>query len=261
MTALPGLTDLLQFPTEDDGKSLEAAAQRDLESALQLLAERAQYLMGASGAAIALRDGEAMICRASAGPTAPLLETTLQVDSGLTAESIRKRQILRCDDAESDRRVDQESFRALGVKSVMVTPLLRQKEAIGIFELLAERSYAFEDRDVAVLERLSEMALTALEQVNAGEVVSRMAADLSGQVGQIQKCAGCGFPVSATRKLCLDCEKGTKTNAIEDTENDPTLFLSQQGAVVEHGWFASACFLAAVMTTVVAILWLVFRLH
>jgi len=84
--AFPSLTDLLRFPAEDDGKSLAEAANRDLESALQLLVERAQYVMGASGAAIALRDGEEMICRASAGPSAPPLETQLQVDSGLTAE-------------------------------------------------------------------------------------------------------------------------------------------------------------------------------
>lgn len=278
---LPSLTDLLQFRAEDDEKLLEAAMQRDLESALLLLAERAQYVMGASGAAIALRDGEEMICRASAGPSAPPVETPLHVDSGLTAESIRKQQILRCDDAGSDRRVDQESCRALGVRSVMVTPLVRRREAIGVFELLAERSHAFEDRDVAVLERLSQMVLTALEQADAAsqeiadeaEVggrdaeaegvasVLRIAPDLSGQVGQIQRCSGCGFPVSATRTLCLDCEKAKKTDVVEETENDPTLFLSQQGTVVEHGWFASVCYLAAVMTTVVAILWLVFRLH
>jgi GAF domain-containing protein len=283
-STLPSLTDLLQLPAEDDSQSLQAAAQLDLESALQLLAERAQYVMGASGAAIALRDGEEMIWRASAGPTAPLVETTLQVDSGLTAESIRKQQVLRCDDAGSDRRVDQESCRALGVKSMMVTPLVRQRETIGLFELLAERSHAFEERDVEVLERLSQMALTALECADAATQVAREAAgetevngkdeeaegetsnrriapDLSGQVGQIQRCSGCGFPVSATRTLCFDCEKGKKTEVVEETEDDATLFLSQQGTVVEHGWFASVCYLAAVMTTVVAILWLVFRLH
>src|SRR5712671_3869853 len=61
----------LRFPGEDGGKSLSEMAQRDLDAALQLLAERAQYITGASGAAIALREGENMVCCASAGPSAP----------------------------------------------------------------------------------------------------------------------------------------------------------------------------------------------
>lgn len=289
-TAFPTLPELLRFPAEDDGKSLADSARRDLESALQLLAERAQFVMGASGVAIALRDGEEMICRASAGPSAPPLETQLQVDSGLTAESIRVRQVLRCDDAESDRRVDRESCRALGVKSVMVTPLLRQQQAIGVFELLAERSYAFAERDVTVLERLSEMVLTALEHADAAQkVTSEIAAKSENieesqsateelpaeeallkpvlsanpnEVGQIQKCSACGFPVSASRNLCLDCEKDKKVKAeAAQVEDDDPIFLLQYATQEEHGWLASGFFVAAIMMTVLVILWLVFKLH
>ena len=60
-----------RFPADDSGKSLTEMAQRDLDAALQLLAERAQYITGASGAAIALLDEDEMICRASTGPSAP----------------------------------------------------------------------------------------------------------------------------------------------------------------------------------------------
>ena len=57
----------VQFPGEDGGRSLAKMAQSDLDAALQLLAERAHYITGATGAAIALRDGEEVVCRASAG--------------------------------------------------------------------------------------------------------------------------------------------------------------------------------------------------
>src|SRR5947209_8182581 len=90
---------LLRFPAEDDGRSLTNMAQRDLDAALQLLAQRAQYITAASGAAVALREQGEMICRASAGTSAPGLGTRLQVDSGLSGESVRTRQILRCDNA------------------------------------------------------------------------------------------------------------------------------------------------------------------
>ena len=135
--------EALPFPGEDGGKSLTEMAQRDLDATLQLLAERAQYITGASGAAIALRDGENMVCCASAGATAPALGAHLQTDSGLSAESVRTRKILHCDDAETDPRVNQESCRALGIASVVVMPLVRDDEVYGVFELLAGRPARF----------------------------------------------------------------------------------------------------------------------
>src|ERR1700692_4358226 len=56
------------FPGEDRGHSLAEMARCDLDAALQLLTDRAQYITGASGAAIALRrDGKNdMLCRATA---------------------------------------------------------------------------------------------------------------------------------------------------------------------------------------------------
>ena len=75
-------TQSLHLSADDSGKSLTEMAQRDLEAALQLLAERAQYITGASGAAIALLEQSKMICRGSAGPSAPQLGAEVQVKSG-----------------------------------------------------------------------------------------------------------------------------------------------------------------------------------
>ena len=158
-----------RVPADDSSKSLTEMAQRDLEAALQLLAERAQYITGASGAAIALVEESGMICRASAGPSAPVLGAEVHVKSSLTGESVRTRQVLRCDDAETDPRVNRESCRALGIKSVMVVPLIREQEVIGVFELLADRANAFEDRDVTALERLAELVRTGLEHADAAK--------------------------------------------------------------------------------------------
>src|SRR6266550_2826653 len=146
--APPRTPERLRFPAEDGGKSLSEMAQRDLNAALQLLAERAQYITGASGAAIALG-------------------AHLQVNSGLSGESVRTRQILRCDNAELDSRVNRESCRALGIASVVVLPLIREPEVNGVFELFSGRAYAFGERDIIALERLAEMIQTALEHAEA----------------------------------------------------------------------------------------------
>jgi putative methionine-R-sulfoxide reductase with GAF domain len=164
---LPPVRETLRFPGEDGGKSLSEMAQRDLDATLQLLAERAQYITGASGAAIALRQGETMVCCASSGASAPELGAHLQVDSGLSGESVRTRQILQCDDAENDPRVNRDSCRAFGIASVVVMPLIRGEEVYGVFELLSGRPRAFEERDFIALNRLAEMIQTAVEHSDA----------------------------------------------------------------------------------------------
>ena len=109
--------------TLPDRSNLE---ERELEAALQLLVERAQYITGATGTALALPKGDEMVCRASAGACAPTVGARLQVRSGLTGESIARRQLLRCDNAETDPRVNLETCRALGIASIVVLPLLRR---------------------------------------------------------------------------------------------------------------------------------------
>src|SRR5262249_23617416 len=115
----------VRFPGEDGGQSLAEMAERDLDAALHLLADRPQYITGASGAAIALRrrGHTDMMCRASAGSNAPELGTLLSAEFGLSGESVRTRQVLRCDDAERDPRVNREGCRQLGIASVVVLPI------------------------------------------------------------------------------------------------------------------------------------------
>jgi putative methionine-R-sulfoxide reductase with GAF domain len=163
----PAAREALRFPGEDGGRSLSEMAQRDLDATLQLLAERAQYITGASGAAIALRNGETMVCCASSGPSAPELGAHLQIDSGLSAESVKTRQILHCDDAENDPRVNRDSCRTFGIASVVVMPLVSGEEVYGVFELLSGRPRAFEERDFVALNRLAEMIQTAVEHADA----------------------------------------------------------------------------------------------
>lgn len=142
----------------------QSLGEQELEAALQLLVERAQYITGATGAALALPSGEEMVCRASAGTSAPPVGARLQVRSGLTGESIARRQLLRCDNAENDPRVNLETCREMGIASIVVLPLLRPSGEIrGLFELFSDHAYAFEERDLSALERMADLTLTALD--------------------------------------------------------------------------------------------------
>ena len=163
------LASRVRFPGEDGGRSLAEMAQRDLDAALQLLADRAQYITGASGAAIALRrSGMAdMLCRASTGSNAPELGALLSTEFGLSGESVRTRKALRCDDAERDARVNHDVCRQLGIASVVVMPVVNDDEVLGVFELFSGQAHAFGDRDLSAVQRLSEMVETAVRLARA----------------------------------------------------------------------------------------------
>ncbi|MGA9509915.1 MAG: GAF domain-containing protein [Candidatus Sulfotelmatobacter sp.] len=172
-TLLPSPSESVpRFPGEDAGRSLAEMAHRDLDAALQLLAERAQYITGASGTAIALRRGEHndMVCRAAAGSSAPDLGALLSMEHGLSGECVRTRQLLRCDDAERDQRVNREVCRELGIASVIVMPILGDEQVLGIFELLSGKPRAFDERDLSALLRLSEMVEAAVRHTLPAQI-------------------------------------------------------------------------------------------
>ena len=178
--------------SNSSGGSLAEMAHRDLDAALQLLADRAQYITGASGAAIALRRSgrNDMLCRASTGTNAPELGALLSAEYGLSGESVRTCLPLRCDDAERDARVNREVCRKLGIASVVVMPVVNDDEVLGVFELFSGKANAFGERDLSAVQRLSEMVETAVRLARATEKLPEQlkAADASAtRVSQLQE--------------------------------------------------------------------------
>jgi len=142
------------------------AGELDLEPAISAITERAQHLTGATGAAIALRAGDEIVCRARAGRTAPDLGVRLQTDAGISAEAVRSGEIMLCHDAERNPRVDLASCRRLGVRSILVSPLRHFRRTLGVFEVLSSSPGAFDERDVATMQLLSGMMVAAISRIS-----------------------------------------------------------------------------------------------
>jgi GAF domain len=184
--ARQAVASAVRFPGEDAGRSLAEMAQRDLDAALQLLADRAQYITGASGAAIALRRNgrDDMLCRASVGSNAPELGALLSTEFGLSGESVRTRQLLRCDDAERDVRVNREVCRQMGIASVLVMPVVNDDQVLGVFELFSGKANAFGERDLSAVQRLSEMVETAVRLALATETLPEQLSERERSVAE-----------------------------------------------------------------------------
>jgi TonB family protein len=145
------------------GLSPELSTDLALEIVLNEIVEQACLATGATGAAIVLeREGE-MVCRASSGSTAPPLGSRLDTSTGLSGECFKTRRTQWCDDTRSDQRVDMKASERLGVRSVVVMPLLRGDEVIGVIELFSYQPYAFGVRDERTLEVLADRTLNNLD--------------------------------------------------------------------------------------------------
>jgi putative methionine-R-sulfoxide reductase with GAF domain len=162
-------------PTYTDTLNAASAVQReaeslgsDLEAVLSLVASRSQSLLRASGAAIALaesaNDANVMICRASAGQSAPPVGAGLQVGSGFSGECVRTGEMSLCDDTETDERVDRQTCRALGIRSMLAAPLRSGEKIIGLLEVFSAQPDAFHENAIAILQRFAEAIVAAFNR-------------------------------------------------------------------------------------------------
>jgi hypothetical protein len=136
----------------------------DLSASLRLIGERARSLTRGSSAAIGLEQKGAVICRASVGFGVPALGTKLDVNSGFAGECFREGKALRCDDVELDPRVDLETCRRLGVRSIVAAPLRFERDTIGLLMVVAPEPFNFDEGDVAVVESLAHTVVRNLRQ-------------------------------------------------------------------------------------------------
>jgi TonB family protein len=150
------------------GVSLSADLALDL--LLNRIAQQARLATNTTGAAIALRRGDEIVCRATTGANAPDLGVRLNMSSGLSGACVQTREVQNCDDTETDLRVDSIACRQLGVRSILIVPVLKEQELLGVFEVFSPQPHAFGDRDVQTLHALSLRAIDSI--ASSAEAVS-----------------------------------------------------------------------------------------
>jgi GAF domain-containing protein len=226
----------------------------DRETTLQSIAERALTMTRATGAAIALSEGNdnEMICVASAGDDAPPVGSRLQVGSGFSSECVRTGRSLRCDDSETDDRVDREGCKSLGIRSLVAVPIRQGSKVVGLLEVFSPQPYAFNAYDIGALQQLTGSILSTTarsEQTHAGKAHITQARDLEAH-------APSTIPVTspparpAAKAVVVDPEPPVAATK-PASELRSTVSRSRQPSV------AKALFVAAIGTFIFALLWLI----
>lgn len=146
------------------GVTLELAADEyfGLDDVLRLVAARALAITGADGVAVALARENAIVCRASRGKIAPDPGVRLDPNSGFSGACLRNGQTVRCDDSETDSRVNAQACRNLGARSMVAVPLTAKGRVIGLIEAFSSETFGFNESDVNSLNLLGELILAAI---------------------------------------------------------------------------------------------------
>ena len=165
LLAFSALHDQVRRQTQSEASPTESGQIEKfvLDEVLQLVADRAVTLTGANGVAIALAEGDEIVCRASSGTIAPDRQAKLNPNSGFSGACFRTGQIVRCDDSENDPRVNVQAARRLGTRSMVAVPLTGKHGTIGLIQAFSNRSYAFQDSNIRSLNLLAELILAAMK--------------------------------------------------------------------------------------------------
>jgi N-acetylmuramoyl-L-alanine amidase len=188
-----------------------------LDEVLQLVAERALTITGADGVAIALAQDNAIICRASAGVIAPDPGMRLDPNSGFSGACFRRGRIVRCDDTETDPRVNVQACRRLGTRSMVAVPLAGQQNVIGLLEAFSDEPYGFNDSDVRSLNLLSELILAAMkpeEEDRMAEISQRV---VEGKAEPLADHVPLAAPDAPAVSVKLDTQRDVSTSALAQT--------------------------------------------
>ncbi len=149
------------------------------EAIFQFITEAAWELTGASGAALALRaqgqrqglEEDQMTWRAATGAPVPPLGAEVDTEHGLSGECVRGGQLVTCDDMENDPRIDPEIGRALGIGSLIASPIVSNFRVVGVLEIFSPHPRAFTKAHGTILDRLGELVPKSIRETAQPEAI------------------------------------------------------------------------------------------
>nr|WP_307729739.1 diguanylate cyclase [Massilia sp. YIM B04103] len=139
-------------------------AQRDLArigpdftAVMDMASAEAARLTGAEGAVIELLEGEEIVYRAACGLAEPQLGLRMAVKGSLSGLCLTSKSAAICHDSEEDARVNVAACRRVGLRSMVIVPLLFGEHAAGVLKLLWSAPRPFDQDEAAIARILADM--------------------------------------------------------------------------------------------------------
>jgi len=156
---------------------LIATCDLEVDGTMALIAERARKVANATGVAIGLLEGDELVYRAGSGSAAIYIGRHVKATLTVSAQNRGSGEILRVENAETDRRIEAAICRQFGAKALLIVPICYDRAVAGAVEILFGEAHAFQDHEVRtyqlmaglIAEAMSHAAQFARKQVLAAE--------------------------------------------------------------------------------------------
>jgi hypothetical protein len=111
--------------------------------------------MSASGAVVAIRDLAGMRCTVSFG-NAPAVGSRLATDSVFISQCVETGEVVLCEDAESDSRMDPSVATHFAFHSAVAVPVQVQETVVGLIEVFCSEPSAISPTAIAGLQKVAK---------------------------------------------------------------------------------------------------------
>ncbi|HEY3756209.1 MAG TPA: GAF domain-containing protein [Opitutaceae bacterium] len=138
----------------------------DYDHMLEAICQRTQRMLPATGVVVELPEDDCIVYRACSGSAVAHLGLRIKAQGSLSGMSLESGEILRCDDSETDPRVDREACRRVQARSMVVVPLKSPSGTLGVLKAVSTEADAFSNLDVGKLRVLSGLLARVLHQAN-----------------------------------------------------------------------------------------------
>jgi diguanylate cyclase (GGDEF)-like protein/PAS domain S-box-containing protein len=144
-----------------------AAAGDDLQAVLQLVAERAQAIIGADGCMVNLIDGDMLHTRAAAGIGVEVDNARRPIIGSVAQYAIDSGEPVLIENTLGDHRINQELRAKVGDTSLICVPLFRGMEVIGTLNVMScSLTERLNEDDRQTLQMLSMVLSAAVSRVD-----------------------------------------------------------------------------------------------
>ena len=155
------------------------ALKFDLHNFMNEVVGRLQQLTSATGAIVELVDEDFMAYAAVSGSAEAFLGYRINRINSLSGLSVATGEILYCRDVNHDPRVNIEACKEVGVLSMIVVPLIRLGEIVGVLKVISGIPHAFDEADIEILQLTAGLLGAALGQQIEIQERSRIEAKLT----------------------------------------------------------------------------------
>jgi len=156
-----------------------ATGEADMDRAMDLIAGRARNVANATGIAIGLLQGDKLVYRAGSGSGVTYVGQHVMATLCVSGHNTASGEILRVENAQTDRRIEAAICRQFGAHSLLILPIYHDGTMAGVLDVLFNEAHAFQHREVFTYRLIAALVGEAMSYAARPDQKQALAADLS----------------------------------------------------------------------------------